>query len=128
AKHGEVLYNFLMSKDLRLWAVKLAQGTTLGPLTTYEIVQRIQEGEFDGSEFIALYPSNQFFAISQQEPFFTEIMNFLEGKPSEQIRSKSIHEDTFRESDDTVTGAQNEAITSEDVKAQVEEYQRIVQA
>lgn len=111
-----------------MWILKLAQGNTIGPLTTHEVLRRIQDQEFEGSEIISEYPNGQPAPLSSIEPFFSELLNTLEGRPRNLNKTKTpkLQEETFRESEDTVTGAQAEAMTPDDVKAQVEEYQRTI--
>lgn len=115
-----------MADDQKKWTVKLPGEATVGPLTTQEILRKIVDGDYTGTELIALYPSGKFVSMATLDPFFSEIMDQLEGKGKSAQRTKSILSDTLRESEDTVTGAHTEAITPDDVKAHVEEYQRLI--
>jgi tetratricopeptide (TPR) repeat protein len=119
----------MSNEDLRMWILKLSQGNTIGPLTTHEVLKRIQEQELEGNEIVSEYPHGQPASLSSKEPFFSELLKLLEEGPDRvQAASlnKQLSKETFRESEDTVTGAQSEAMTPEDVKAQVEEYHRAI--
>ena len=112
-----------------MWILRLSQGNTIGPLTTHEVLKRIQDQELEGHEIISEYPHGQPSPLSSKEPFFSELIQLLEGGRQETTKaptSQNLSKETFRESEDTVTGARSEAMTPEDVKAQVEEYQRAI--
>lgn len=67
-----------MAKVTKRWIIKNELGHVRGPYSTEEVIKKIKRGEVTGDEQIAVFPSNQWFAISQKPEFYDQLLEALE--------------------------------------------------
>lgn len=61
-----------------VWLVRLPDGKILGPLSTEDILQEINRGEFSGEEMLSEYPSGKWKPLAQEPHLYDELLKALE--------------------------------------------------
>ena len=93
-----------MAKVKKRWIIKNELGNVLGPYSTDEVIAKIHRGEFEGNEYIAVFPSNKWFPISQKPEFYDQLLAALEKE------DYFVDEETFEASVRVFKDEQNEKV------------------
>lgn len=76
----------------KLWLVKDSKARISGPYNEEEILQRIKDGEFNGEELIASYPSGRWKPLTVYSVFYDKLLKFL-STPSSKEENSSLSEE-----------------------------------
>lgn len=60
------------------WIIKNSEGVVSGPFTTDVVLQKINQGELSGDEYISVYPNSDWHPISTDPQFYDKLLEFLE--------------------------------------------------
>ncbi len=74
----------LVSSKNQKWVIKNKNGQILGPFETSDILEKINNGEFSGDEYISFYPDINWKPITNDMTFYDELLKSL----SDQVGDK----------------------------------------
>lgn len=120
------------------WIVKDKHGKVRGPYSNEEVIEKIRKGFFLGEEKIAKYPDGKWTSITQDEAFYSALINILdhdlndeiledEKSSQEQSTNKKISEFSSSSSQATNVpiGEGSEKLSLEPIKSKVHIEQQV---
>lgn len=90
------------SSQRKRWIVKRSSGDVIGPYSTDVVLQKIEKGDFDGTEQISLFPATNWFPISSATEFYDQLLKSLESKEGSDT-PVGHRESSFSVAENTIT-------------------------
>jgi tetratricopeptide (TPR) repeat protein len=96
-------------KDKQKWILRIANSPTQGPFSTAKVIQKINDGELLGEEMIAVFPDGQWRRLSQEQTFFSHILEVLEKSSDDYAaQKKQVHQPNETNVDQDLTVADDQ--------------------